>query len=339
MNAIPNEWNWTTEYPYARIDQGILCALQKGSGQFSKEVISLSRNQLKKLIILQQVYYNHHPVKSAHQKLHAGDQICIIFPLPSQSSELEPKNLPLEILYEDEYLAIINKPPGISVHPHPASQETTLVHVLLAHIHPLSPTGGQLRPGIVHRLDKNTSGILVISKTNLTSLKLNEIFSRHQIERKYWALCYGVPPYSQWQRIETRIGRNPHDRKKMAPWVRTGKQAITYWKVYQTYSHFASWIEVRLETGRTHQVRVHLTQLGHSILGDPIYGTPNSQHYKWKLLPPEVQTRVQHLEGQALHARALGFVHPITKKSLYFEAEPFLPFQKLLETLQKNINP
>ena len=229
---------------------------------------------------------------------------------------------------------MVNKPPGLTVHPSSTQKEGTLVHALLHHIKDLSGIGGVLRPGIVHRLDKDTSGALVISKSDRAHVALVEKFSKHDMERVYWALCYGSFKQPSLK-IETLIGRNPKDRKRMSSDVKTGRKAITHLKRLENFGSYACWVQAQLETGRTHQVRVHLTGAGHSVLGDPVYGTPNSKSAKWLALPSEVREAVAQLPGQALHARVLGFEHPITKKRLRFEAEPPAEFRGVLEALKR----
>jgi 23S rRNA pseudouridine1911/1915/1917 synthase len=219
------------------------------------------------------------------------------------------------------------------------------VNILLHHVKDLSGIGGTLRPGIVHRIDKDTSGALVITKSDRAHQALVETFSKHDIERVYWALCYGSPPRaSKPVRIEGHIGRSPSDRKKMAILKAGGRHAITFYRFIEEYARsgtgagkapFASWLEVTLETGRTHQVRVHLNSIGHSILGDPVYGTPSDRQPKWLALPEDVREAVQAMPGQALHARVLGFTHPVTGEKLRFEAEPPEEFKSLLQVLKK----
>jgi 23S rRNA pseudouridine1911/1915/1917 synthase len=237
---------------------------------------------------------------------------------------------------------VVNKPPGLTVHPSETQMENTLVHALLHHIKDLSGIGGVLRPGIVHRLDKDTSGALVISKTDQAHHKLTEIFAAHAIERRYWAIAYGSPDTGPGNdlKVDTLIGRNPNDRKRMTTEVRDGRRAVSHVRRLEEYAQarakpFASLLEVRLETGRTHQVRVHLTKLGHSLLGDPVYGTPSARHTKWLALPEDVRRVVETLPGQALHARVLGFAHPITGAPLRFEAPPPEAFRLLLASLQR----
>lgn len=332
-------WTWVVPCSQTRADTAILAALEKGEGHSLTTPPSISRSQLKNLFESGQITLEGVSIRS-NLKLKAGSEIRVEFP-PPKPTELIPEDRPIEILYEDEHLVIVNKPPGLTVHPSTTQTEGTLVHLLLHHIKDLSGIGGVLRPGIVHRIDKNTSGALVITKTDAAHLKLSEVFSRHEIERTYWAICYGAPPYStQPTRIESLIGRSPQDRKKMSMTVKEGRNAITYYVQNLAFAlpekkAFASWLSVTLETGRTHQIRVHLTGKGFPILGDPTYGTPTSQNHKWVALPQDVRQLVAELPGQALHARVLGFEHPITGKKVRVEAEPPVGFAQLLEVCKK----
>jgi 23S rRNA pseudouridine1911/1915/1917 synthase len=331
-------WKWTVPAgldPSARADREILKAAES-----SEPALELTRSQLKRLMEEGQVTTTQGKVIKPNSRLKSGDEILIRFP-PPVPSELVAEDRPLDVLYEDEHLLIINKPQGLTVHPSSTQMEGTLVHALLHHIRDLSGIGGVLRPGIVHRIDKNTSGALVITKTDQAHIQLSEIFSKHEIERCYWALCYGAPPSDQALpgKIESRIGRNPTDRKKMTMKTQGGKIAITHYQVQAWYRvsdkpPFASWMSVTLETGRTHQIRVHLTGIGYSILGDPVYGVPSERHPKWTCLPEEIQNIVRELPGQALHARTLGFSHPITGKFIRVEAEPPEVFRRLLQSLE-----
>lgn len=333
-----------------RADKSILSAYEKKLGQIQDsdldseiegealELPLLSRTRLHALM-------KEGLVTQGGKKLSPNDRLkpnqTVILHLPEpEKLELVPEQIDIEILYEDEHLLIVNKPPSMPVHPSPGHSRGTLVNALLHHIKDLSGIGGVLRPGIVHRLDKDTSGALVISKTDDCHQKLAKIFAEHRIERRYWALCYGSLPYTQEKRVESLIGRNPNDRKKMAMEVKGGRKAVTHITMIQEFlesrkNPFACQIEARLETGRTHQVRVHLTGLGHSLLGDPMYGEPGTQQPKWKALPKEIQKAVSELPGQALHARVLGFTHPITQKNLRFEA-PLPPAYENLLTLLQN---
>jgi len=347
-----NSWIWTwkpgtsdaTAVPAKpeRADIALLRAYQQGLGTFIAGdpgmAPPLSRSQIQKLIDQGFATLDGNPIASGAKLAAATGEFRIEIPAP-KSLELKPEDRPLDILYQDEHLAVVNKPAGLTVHPSETQHEGTLVHALLHHLKDLSGIGGVLRPGIVHRLDKDTSGALVITKTDLAHQRLVETFAAHRIERRYWALCYGV-----WRaagdrngetKIEGTIGRNPNDRKKMAMNVKDGRAATTWVKSLESFGSHACWLEARLETGRTHQVRVHLTSSGHSLLGDPVYGVPSSKNSKWLALPVAVRAKVQALPGQALHARVLGFDHPITGEKLRFEAEPPAAWQQLLDSLRK----
>ena len=338
----PISWTWQASASSERSDLVLLKTIQNQEGVVTNgELPAITRSQLHRLMSDGFVTMNGLPLK-ANKRLLPGAIIEIQFP-PPIPTELIPEDRPLEILYEDEHLLVVNKPPGLTVHPSTTQMEGTLVHALLHHIQDLSGIGGVLRPGIVHRIDKNTSGALVITKDDETHLKLSKVFSEHTIERAYWALCYGSPDVSSTSRptkIESLLGRSPTDRKKMSMTVKVGRPAVSYFKKIEEFGHpskkpFASWLEVTLETGRTHQVRVHLTGLGHSILGDPAYGHPSQTQSKWQALPESVKEAVLQLPGQALHARMLGFQHPVTGQSLRFEANPPPGFTDLLEALKK----
>ena len=341
-------WTWTITLEHIatseRADKAIPIALEAGYGHWTQgqatQPGSFTRSQIQRLIDEGKALGSDGKPLKANTKLKAGNHIKVEFP-PAKPLELIPENRPLDILFEDEHLLIVNKPPALTVHPSDTQTEGTLVHALLHHIKDLSGIGGILRPGIVHRLDKDTSGALVITKTDATHVALSAVFARHDIERRYWALCYGdVETPELGLKIESLLGRNPNDRKKMAMNVKEGRNAITWVTRLEAYGQptkkpFASLVEAKLETGRTHQVRVHLTGIGHSILGDPGYGSPSDRHPKWLALPEEIRELVTKLPGQALHARVLGFKHPITGKELRFEAEPPEAFRLLLEGIKR----
>lgn len=337
------KWQWKVPSDAAsdRADRLILSALASGQGIWSGPAVPLSRNQVQRLIDEGKITADGAPIQ-AKSRLKEGVSVLMEIPPPSPVS-VSAENRPIEILFEDPHIAVINKPPGLTVHPSPTQSQGTLVNLLLHHIKDLSGIGGELRPGIVHRLDKDTSGALVITKTDAAHRKLSEVFSRHEIERVYWAFCYGSPREAHGK-IESFLGRNPRDRKKIASVKKGGRKAITHFRKIVDYfalgsnTPFASWLELRLETGRTHQIRVHLTVLGNSVLGDPVYGTPLERQAKWLALPVSIQSVVRLLPGQALHARVLGFKHPITGEKLQFEAEVPEAFGRLhreLELLRK----
>jgi 23S rRNA pseudouridine1911/1915/1917 synthase len=350
-------WTWLVPFirdKRARADLAITNALKENFGQWDTitphpsdcQKPVMTRNQIQRLIQENKIRVNSMPIQS-NTRLKQNDKIEIEFTLPT-SINLNPENIPLHILYEDSDLLIVNKPQGLSVHPSMTEKNGTLVNALLYHVKDLSGIGGKLRPGIVHRLDKFTSGALVITKTDAAHICLSKIFSSHQIERRYQALCYGshISPCGKSLEIESLIGRNRQDRKKMTTQVKQGKKAKTIATVLEKFAQvrskkntsakpFASLVELKLETGRTHQVRVHLTHLGNSILGDPLYGVPTERHLKWLSLPDKIRNLVQNLPGQALHAQVLGFKHPTTNKVIRIEAVPPSAFSNLLEELRK----
>ncbi len=225
---------------------------------------------------------------------------------------LEPENIPLSIIYEDEDLLVINKPKGMIVHPANKRQTGTLVHALLHYTENLSQLSGEMRPGIVHRLDKDTSGLLVVAKNNDIHAGLTEQFKQNQIERMYEAIVFGVMDHDQGT-IRAPIGRDPHNRTRMAV-VNGGKHAITHFKVqqrFEKYTHVRCW----LETGRTHQIRVHMHYIGHPLVGDEVYA----------------KDRSHIISGQALFAKRLAFTHPRTKQHLQFEIDQPDYFQEILQ--------
>ena len=340
-------WNWSPAVDCIdRADRALFIAVESGQGNWNDlgedgEAPPLSRSRIQQLIEEGRVTADSRPIKS-NAKIPAGARVVIQLPEPAPLA-LVPENIPLEILYQDEHLLVVNKPAGLTVHPSETQATGTLVHALLYHVKDLSGIGGVLRPGIVHRLDKDTSGALVVSKTDAAHHKLVETFSSHAIERRYWALCYGsldIRDRSGELKIETTLGRNPLDRKRMASNVKDGRRAVTFVRKLEAYGKalknpFACWVEARLETGRTHQVRVHLTGLAHSLLGDPLYGKPSLKQPKWVSLPLEIQEAIAGLSGQALHARVLGFNHPVTGQAMRFEAEPPAAFRLLQERLEQ----
>ena len=333
-------WSWTVDAAFdgERADRGLFKAFESAqgawlqdSGDEPEDFTAPSRSQLQRWIDDGRVEAAGRKLKSS-TRLATGMEIRVDLPEP-RSLQLVPEDRPLEVLFEDSHLLVVNKPPALTVHSSATQPEGTLVHALLFHIRDLSGIGGVLRPGIVHRIDKDTSGALVVSKTDACHAGLTRIFAEHAIERRYWALCYGAPSWST-HTVEGLIGRSPTDRKKMALDVRNGKPSMTHLKVLERYNGAASWIEATLETGRTHQVRVHLTSLGHSLLGDPVYGTPTDRQHKWIQLSHEAKAAVRKLPGQALHARVLGFRHPITGESLRFEAPLPEAFRETLAALR-----
>lgn len=266
------------------------------------ELEDLSRSYIQRLIKEEQIFVNDRKIKSNH-KLRANDRIAVNIPDP-RVLEVLPENIPLDILYEDDDVILINKPKGMVVHPAAGHYSGTLVNALMYHCKDkLSGINGVLRPGIVHRIDKDTTGIMIACKNDNAHNSLAQQLSVHSITRKYEAIC--LNSFRQMEgTVDAPIGRNPSDRKKMAVNRIHGKHAVTHYTVLENLKG-AAYIECRLETGRTHQIRVHMASISHPLLGDEVYSNAKSP-YK--------------LQGQTLHARVFGFRHPSTGKYMEFEA-------------------
>ena len=278
------------------------------------EATGLSRERVKGLIADGMVEIGGKLAKSGSAKLTGGESYRITLP-PPEPLETIAQDIPLDIVFEDEHLLVVNKPAGMVVHPAAGNPDGTLVNALLHHCKgQLSGINGVARPGIVHRIDKDTSGLLVVAKSDAAHEGLARQFADHSITRRYLAVCAGHPNPASGT-VSGRIGRSDRDRKKMAvlPNDSTrGKHAVTHYETVQRLDH-ASLIECRLETGRTHQVRVHCASIGHALLGDPVYGRT----------PKPLRALLEELKfhRQALHAARLGFIHPISAESLDFRAE------------------
>ncbi|MEJ2199729.1 MAG: RluA family pseudouridine synthase [Desulfuromonadaceae bacterium] len=273
----------------------------------------LSRSQLKKLIDEGQVLLDREPVK-AGLKLKGGEQITVAVP-PATSLEAVPQAIPLNILYEDAHLIVVDKPAGLVVHPAPGHHDGTLVNALLHHCRDLAGIGGILRPGIVHRLDKETSGVLVATKDDFSHQHLAAQFKAHSLTRRYVALVHGLLD-TPTGTIDHPIGRHPVQRKKMSGNSRMGRRAVTHWRTLRRYEQDKlTWLELSLETGRTHQIRVHLSERGWPLVGDPVYGSSSRLR---ALTDVRLRTLLQQLQRQALHARLLGFIHPRTGAYMEF---------------------
>ena len=266
----------------------------------SEQMTSYSRSHIQKLLKDQCVQVNNLPVK-VNYKLRTGDQIKVCLPEP-ETLNVEPENIPLDILYEDQDLLVVNKPKGMVVHPAAGHYSGTLVNALMYHCKDqLSGINGILRPGIVHRIDMDTTGTLVVCKNDISHQSLAEQLKEHSITRRYRAIVHGR--LKEDGTVNAPIGRHPTDRKKMSIHAKNGKPAITHYRILKQYKEY-TYIECQLETGRTHQIRVHMASIGHPLLGDQIYG-PSKVPYK-------------NLQGQTLHAMILGFLHPTTQKYMEF---------------------
>jgi 23S rRNA pseudouridine1911/1915/1917 synthase len=280
-------------------------------------VPQLSRSRVKALIEEGRVSVDGQGIVNPSAKVRAGQKIRVDLPPPIDDRP-EPQVIDLKVIYEDDQVIVIDKPAGMVVHPAPGNRDLTLVNALLAHCgDSLAGIGGVRRPGIVHRLDKDTSGIMVAAKTERAHAALSAAFAAHSIERAYQAVVWGIPVPREGD-IDAPVGRSPANRKKMAV-VANGKPAFTHYRVIRPLGLAASLVECRLRTGRTHQIRVHMTEIGHPLIGDPAYGRFGPT--RRQALGPEGAAAVAGFSRQALHARVLGFDHPLTGERLRFESE------------------
>ena len=313
---------------------------KKNSGErldvfLSKEITSLTRSYIKKLIEKNYVKLNEIFNTSPSTKLKINDKIIINI-IDEENIKISPNKIKLDIIFEDNDLLIINKPKGMVVHPGAGNYKNTLVNALIyKYKKNLSDVNGTTRPGIVHRIDKETSGLLVVAKNNLAHSNLGKQFSDHSIKRRYQCLAWGViRPLNG--RIETLISRNKKNRQLMTVSDVNGKRAVTNYKTIRVFNikdiPKISLIECELETGRTHQIRVHLKYKGTSLLGDKQYGKKN---IKFKKINKDFFNKLSKLNGQALHAQTLEFIHPTKKKWLSFKSKLPLDFKKTLDLLNK----
>lgn len=283
----------------------------------SEKLPDLTRSYLQKLIGEGFVLQKGKPVKNGTKTL-AGEQIEVTVP-EAEEPEILPEDIPLDILYEDADVILVNKPKDMVVHPAAGHYSGTLVNALMYHCRDgLSGINGVLRPGIVHRIDKDTTGVLVVCKNDKAHNALAEQLKEHTITRRYRAIVCGNLKEDEGT-VDAPLGRHPQDRKKMAIVRQGGRQAVTHYRVLERFGSY-TYIECRLETGRTHQIRVHMASLGHPLLGDEVYGRTKSPF---------------HLEGQTLHAMVLGFQHPTTGEYVEFEAPLPAYFEELLQKLRK----
>ena len=302
-----NSWFVEKERDNTRIDKFL-----------NEQMAVISRSYIQKLIKDDLVTVDLRPVK-ANYKVKEGDRVEVTLPEPV-SLDIEPENIPLDIIYEDEDVLLVNKPKDMVVHPSAGHMDGTLVNALLYHCKDsLSSINGVMRPGIVHRIDKDTTGLLIICKNDKAHNCIAEQLKVHSITRRYHAIVWNNLSEDEGK-IDAPIGRHPIDRKRMAVNYKNGKSAVTHYKVLERFGKY-TYIECTLETGRTHQIRVHMTSIGHPLIGDTVYGS-DRQPFK--------------TQGQVLHAKVFGFVHPTTGK--YMEFETPLPeyFEAILEKLRKN---
>lgn len=294
----------------------------------AQKLDNMSRAQIQRLIDGGNVMCEDITITDNSYKVRLGDSFVVTVPTPEEA-EPAPEDIPLDIIYEDADIAVINKPAGMTVHPAAGAYHGTLVNALLFHCKDLSGIGGVKRPGIVHRIDRETSGLLVVAKNDTAHRFLSEQFAEHSIERTYYAVVYGVPsPLSG--RIEGNIGRSPFDRKKMAIVENGGKFAATNYKTLKIFGKAAALVQCNLETGRTHQIRVHMSSIGHALVGDKVYVKSKKSEIP---LPAELKAFVNNFPRQALHAKSLGFIHPRTKQFMQFDSNLPADITELVQRL------
>jgi len=312
MTNLIKEKNFRFEIPSGkkkeRIDTYLSSALENAT-----------RSRMQKLIEAERVLVNGKSVKTSYP-VKPGDLIEVSIPISPRPDEIESEDIPLNIIYEDEYLLIVNKAAGMVAHPAYANYTGTLVNALLHHVNKLSNLNEPGRPGIVHRIDKDTSGLLVVAKDEWTHAKLAAQFARHNIEREYQAIVWGKLKEAKGE-IDTFITRSKKDRKKFTTSKDEGKHAVTFYSVIEEFE-FASLLKLNLKTGRTHQIRVHLSGTGHPVFGDATYG---GREIIYGSTLPKMKSRIQNLleimPRQALHAKTLGFIHPHSNEFVRFETD------------------
>ncbi len=291
-----------------------------------------TRSKVQKLIDADLVTVNGVVVKANYQ-IKPNDLIEAVHPISPRPEDVEPEDIPLDIIYEDEYLLVVNKPAGMVAHPAYANYTGTLVNALLHHTKKLSGLNEPGRPGIIHRLDKDTSGLLVVAKDDFTHAKIAEQFSKRTVDKEYHAVCWGKFK-DQKGELDSNIVRSKKDRKKFSTSETEGKHALTLYEVIEEFE-FTSYLKINLKTGRTHQIRVHLSGIGKPVFGDPTYG---GRQINYGSDQSKIKARVQNLLAimprQALHAKTVGFYHPEKKKRMFFDSEIPDDMKLLLEKLK-----
>jgi 23S rRNA pseudouridine1911/1915/1917 synthase len=296
----------------------------------AKAIGTISRSRVKGMILEGRLTRDGTVTADTSEPVRPGAAYRLTPPAPAPATP-QGEAMELSILFEDEYLLVLNKPAGMVVHPAPGNPDGTLVNALIAHCgESLTGIGGERRPGIVHRLDKDTSGVMVAAKTELAHTRLSAAFAARDLEREYKAICWGVPTLSSGA-IHGDIGRDPRERKRMAVVTRNGKHALTNYRSLQIFGTAAALLACRLATGRTHQIRVHLAHIGHPLVGDPVY--LRRRPAAAKTLGQPALNLALDFPRQALHAETLGFTHPITGVPLRFTVPPPADFQALADAL------
>ncbi|MFB0516702.1 MAG: RluA family pseudouridine synthase [Candidatus Neomarinimicrobiota bacterium] len=321
MREIERSARLTVDAPWPRLDRFLAARLE-----------GLSRTRLQSLIKAGMVQVDGEIVCKAREPLRGGELIQIDIPAPAEPTHLEPEDIPLDILYEDNQIIVLNKPAGLVTHPGSGVYHGTLVNGLVARFERLSGRNGWFKPGIVHRLDKGTSGVMVVARNDTAHLHLARQFERREVQKTYLALVWGTPP--ETGKVEANLTRNPRNRLVFRASRMRGRPAVTTFKALELFHGFTL-LEVRPYTGRTHQIRVHLTHLGYPIFGDRSYGGMRAP----ASIAPELRSVASRLQGvlhrQALHAFKLTFVHPTTKETVSFEAPLADDFKAALMILQQ----
>ena len=312
-----------SDYPIqnGRIDKWIIEAFSLLNSSYPEDLkvnTFFSRTKIKNLILSGNIKIDGVENKNPAYKINPKNEIIINLPEVVEY-DLKAEKIPINIIFEDEHLLVINKEPNFVVHPSPGHNSGTLVNALLYHCEgKLSGIGGIKRPGIVHRLDKDTSGLMLIAKTELAHIRLSNMFKNHSIERIYQLLVWNVP--NSKGLVNQPIGRSKFNRKKMSISL-NGKRAVTHWTLLQTFSNLVSLVSCKLETGRTHQIRVHMSSIGHSLIGDKIYGGIPKTNKKQTFIEQNIISQCKTFSRQALHSKTLSFVHPISKKQMHFDID------------------
>ena len=312
-----------SDYPIqnGRIDKWIIEAFSLLNSSYPEDLkvnIFFSRTKIKDLILSGNIKVDGVQNKNPSYKINPKNEIIINLPKIVEY-DVKAENIPINIVFEDEHLLVIDKEQNFVVHPSPGHNSGTLVNALLYHCEgKLSGIGGIKRPGIVHRLDKDTSGLMLVAKTEIAHISLSDMFKNHSIERNYQLLVWNVPDSSGL--IDQPIGRSKFNRKKMAINL-NGKKAVTYWTLLQSFSNLVSLISCKLETGRTHQIRVHMSSIGHSLIGDKIYGGLPKINKKQNITQKSIISKCKSFSRQALHSKTLTFQHPISKKKMHFDID------------------
>lgn len=303
-------------------DEIVLTAPEDASGRLDRwlsqqtDALDLSRSRIKTLIVSGQLSASGAVLTDPSASVRPGLSYRLVLPAAEEPVP-QPESIPLDILFEDQHLIVLNKAAGMVVHPAPGSLTGTLVNALLAHCgDSLTGIGGVMRPGIVHRLDKDTSGVMVAAKTQKAHTGLSELFAAHDIDRRYQAVVWGMMTEARG-RVDAPIARHKTDRKRQTI-TPSGKHAVTHYQLERSFPPFASLVTCELETGRTHQIRVHMTSLGHGLIGDAVYGRPLRAGQMPDRTSREILEMIRRFPRQALHAAHLGFTHPCTGEALSF---------------------